>query len=424
MRLLSVRLPGYWGMGLFGGASVLILGSLAAQAVTVLISPVLTRMYSPSDIGTFALYASGIAILTLLFTGRYDFAVISPRTNGAARNLVHLVNRISLAALVLSLAALLIWSVFSRFSGGIPLMQSWFWAVPVGALLSAMQAAYAGYLLRNRRYGSIATVRVTVAICSAALSVIFGLFSFGPWGLLLSSLVALTVGGVLSKRFSRLSWLWGSGSRRLKAVAKRFISFPRIDLPASLLGVVGSQLPTLLLGAMFGATFVGYYAIVDRIFLAPLNIIGGSIASVFRVRATDAALQSGEFRAEFVRTFVVLLVPAMLLFLPIMAFGEDLFVLIFGGQWAAAGKIAEILCPLYLIRLVASPLSMSLYVRYRMKVDLIGQFVLCISAVIAMTIGWRLSDPWAALRAIVICNSVVYVAYIAYSWRLSKAPSG
>lgn len=409
---------------MFGGASLLIMGSLAAQAITMLISPVLTRIFTPSDLGVFALYASGIAVLTLVSTARYDFAVVSPRSNGVARVLVDLVTLISLAALIVSITVLLLWVVFISIVGGLPTIRPWVWVMPFGVLLSALQAGYAAYLLRNRRYGSIAAVRVAIAVCSAILSVTLGWLNFGVWGLLLSSLAALFLGVTLSIRIAGLSWWPRSGRRRLLAVARRFMNFPRIDLPASILGVVGTQLPTLLMGAMFGTTFVGYYAIVDRIFLAPLNIIGGAIGSVFRVRATDAALVSGGFRAEFVRTLVTLLVPALLFFLPIMAFGEELFMVVFGSHWGTAGRMAEILCPLYFVRLVASPLSMSLYVRNRMKVDLFGQTLLGLSAFGSMATGWFMSDPWIALKVIVACSSAVYLGYLAYSWRLSSVSYG
>lgn len=406
--------------GRLGGASLLLIGSMAAQAIALLVSPVLARIYAPGEMGSFALYASSIAVLALLSTARYDFAVVSPRGDATARVLVKLVTLISLVMLALGTALLIGWALLSANVLGEQAEPLWLWVVPLGVFLSALQAGYSAYLLRHARYGAIATARVTMSACSAALSVTLGWLHFGVWGLLLSSLATLLIAATLTWAMSGLPWWQRISQLRMAAVAKRYINYPRIDLPSSLFGVVGSQLPTLLLGAFFGTSFLGFYAVVDRVFLAPLNIIGGAVGSAFRVRATKLATTTGGFSQEYSRTFVLLLVSAIGFFVPMMIFGEDIFVVIFGSQWRTAGQIAETLSPLYFVRLLASPLSMSLYVRNRMKVDLIAQIFLAVSSLASMTIGWLLDDQWLALRLIVLANSVIYAGYLVYGWRIAR----
>ncbi len=415
MNKLSILLRGR-----LGGASLLLIGSTAAQAIALLFSPVLTRIYAPGEMGSFALYTSAIALLALLSTARYDFAVVSPRGDAMARVLVKLVTLISLVMLALGATLLIGWTLLFENVFGVQTEHPWLWAVPLGVFLSALQAGYTAYLLRHVRYGAIATARVTMSAWSAVLSVTLGWLHFGVWGLLLSSLTTLLIAATLTWAMSGLPWWPRESQRRMVAVAKRYINYPRIDLPSSLFGVVGSQLPTLLLGAFFGTSFLGFYAIVDRVFLAPLHIIGGAVGSVFRVRATKLAASTGEFSKEYTRTFVLLLVPAIGFFVPMMIFGQDIFVVIFGVQWRTAGQIAQTLAPLYFIRLLASPLSMSLYVRNRMKIDLVGQILLAVSSLASMTIGWLLGDPWVALRLIVLASSVIYAGYLAYGWRISR----
>lgn len=405
--------------GLLGGSFLLMAGSVAAQALTLLISPVLTRIYAPEDMGVYALYTSAIAILTLVSTVRYDMAIISPKRDKTARILVKLILLVSVSMFALSVAALLAFALFSLATAVTPAVVVWLWLVPAGVFLAALQASYTAYLLRNKQYGAIATVRLLSAASAAGLSVTFGWLHFGVWGLLLSSLGALLIGVLLVRRASHLEWWPTLSRRRLLAAAKRYINYPRIDLPSSLLGVIGSQLPTILLGVFFGPAFLGFYALADRILLAPLSTLGGAVGSVFRVRATEHAATMGGFSQEYSRTFVLLLVPAIVFFVPVMIFGEDIFVVIFGARWRTAGQIAQTLSPLYFVRLLASPLSMSFYVRNRMKVDLVGQILFAVSSLASTTIGWLLVDPWVALKLLVLGNGTIYTCYLIYGWRIA-----
>ena len=59
----------------------LISGTTLAQLIPVLVSPILTRIYSPQDFGLFALFITISAILNVLSTLRYDNVLILPRDN-------------------------------------------------------------------------------------------------------------------------------------------------------------------------------------------------------------------------------------------------------------------------------------------------------------------------------------------------------
>ncbi len=50
-----------------------------AQAIPLAISPILTRLYTPSDFGIFALYMSISSIISVVVTGRYELAIMLPK---------------------------------------------------------------------------------------------------------------------------------------------------------------------------------------------------------------------------------------------------------------------------------------------------------------------------------------------------------
>ena len=68
----------------------LMTGTTIAQAIPIAISPILTRIYAPEDFGMFALYMSVASIISVIATGRYELAIMLPKKDEDAVNIVAL----------------------------------------------------------------------------------------------------------------------------------------------------------------------------------------------------------------------------------------------------------------------------------------------------------------------------------------------
>jgi len=66
----------------------LMTGTTIAQAIPIAISPVLIRIYTSEDFGVFALYMSIASILSVVATGRYEMAIMLPKKDSDAINVV------------------------------------------------------------------------------------------------------------------------------------------------------------------------------------------------------------------------------------------------------------------------------------------------------------------------------------------------
>ena len=53
-------------------------GTMFAQILTIVVSPIVTRLYSPEDYGTMALFVSIVAIVGLIACLSYEFAIVLP----------------------------------------------------------------------------------------------------------------------------------------------------------------------------------------------------------------------------------------------------------------------------------------------------------------------------------------------------------
>ena len=66
----------------------LMTGTALAQILLIAISPILTRLYTPAEFGTFALFTSLTSAIAVVAAGRYELAVILPRRHTDAFNLM------------------------------------------------------------------------------------------------------------------------------------------------------------------------------------------------------------------------------------------------------------------------------------------------------------------------------------------------
>ena len=75
---------------------ILLKGSVLAQLIPLIISPFITRLYSPKELGVLALFSSISVILGSLVNGRYEQALVLVKTENEAKHLTILSLLISL----------------------------------------------------------------------------------------------------------------------------------------------------------------------------------------------------------------------------------------------------------------------------------------------------------------------------------------
>ena len=68
----------------------LVSSTIVAQAIPLLLHPVLRRIYSPETFGAFAVYLNILSILVVITTFRYETAIVLPKSDIASANVLSL----------------------------------------------------------------------------------------------------------------------------------------------------------------------------------------------------------------------------------------------------------------------------------------------------------------------------------------------
>lgn len=403
------------------GRNVLALmsGTIIAKAISIGVIPILTRIYAPSDFGLFALYSSAVAILAVFSTGRYELAVVQARNSRDADRLV--VCAIGLAAIfgllllgviALSSARLVAWV-------GQPGIAPWLYLLPLSVFLTAAYQSLSYWLNRNKHYRRMGGNRVLQAGITAGANVGFGAMRFGAAGLILGQVLGLSITTfLLALRFFPLM----PRTKQTHAIAllRRYQAYLKYDLPASSMNVMAQQAPNLLLTPLFGALSAGHYFLIQRLFMLPVTLLSSSIGSVFRQSATEQYRKTGSFRPIFWSVFRRLSAIVILPTLIFMFVAEDLFGFVFGPAWAVAGEYARILAPMFMLKFIVSPLTYTLYIRDKLYINTLGQFMYLVFMLMAVFTGYWSGDFMLTIQLISALSSVIYIFYFVVSIRLAS----
>jgi len=399
-------------------------GTTIAQAIPIAISPILTRMYTPEDFGIFALYISVASIISSMATGRYESAILLPKEEDDAVNIVILSILVSTFISFISLLIVFIFNYKITSLLGNPKISIFLYLIPLSVFLTGLYQSINYWINRQKRYKQLATNRIIQSGTTSSTSLLLGYGSVGSIGLISGNILGLLISSyILGKNIYKedSNFLKKINKIKLLEVAKRYIDFPKYDMPAILANTIAQQTPHILFNLFFNATVSGYYYLTQRILQVPIIFIGRAFLDVFKEIASKDFLKYGNAREIYLITFnkLVLIgfVPSVFLYY----FSIELFVFVFVDNWTIAGEYAQILAPMLFLRFVSSPLSFMFYIGEKQKLNLLMQTVLLIMILSSFFI---FNNPKNIILSISILSSIFYIFQIVISAKIAKVFKG
>ncbi len=398
-------------------------GAAAGQAIVILGSPILLRLYAPDEIGALSIYLAIVSIGAIVVTLRYEAAIPLPDLDEDALDVLLLA---IIAALSISgLVGLATWIVASDLIVvAIPdTTRAALWLVPLGLFSTAIQQSLTFWATRIAAFGASARSSMASGGAQMAGQIGFGMAGTGVLGLILGYLLG-RAGGILmfvgTLGSTRRASMRGTSLRRLRGVASRYRRFPLYTLWAALLNTASTQAPVLLLAAMFDTTVVGWFSITLRVLQLPSALVGASVAQVFyaRISREDDSDTAATTRSVY-RALAALGAGPMVV---LAVAGPELFAFFFGDAWREAGTYAQWLAPWLLLVFVVSPLSTLVFVRERQRTELGFQICLLAVRVATLLVGWAFANATTAIALFGLASAALWFGYML--WLLQIAGVG
>jgi O-antigen/teichoic acid export membrane protein len=405
-------------------AFTLTLGTSIAQAFPMLFYPILGRIFTPAEFGLLATLTSITSILSVLATGRYENSILIANTKQDAANIIGLTLLLSFLILLISFIVLLLFS--GQVVGWLnePGLKKWLFICPISAFAIIIFGCYNEWCIRCKYFISLSWNKITNSASTTLSKVLFGFLKIISNGLVIGDLIGriISAGGCVFQALQKDKTEFLQMSfKRMLLLAKRFKEFPKFSLPAQLLNTIGGSLPVLLIGAYFNSYEVGYYAMTMNVLSVPISIVSNAIRDVFRQRAYEEFVKTGNCVEIFKRLLKILIIFGGLGSVILFFVLPGIFSIVLGEQWRIAGKYSQILLPMIAINFVSIPLSSILIITEKIKIDLYWQIYYVGITLISLLFGCIIfQDIKIALICFSIGRGTAYLFYIFLTYRYSK----
>ena len=358
-------------------------GTVVAQAIAVLTSPVITRLYSPDEMGGLASLTAVVGILGIVAAGRYDLAIVLPEKSDDA---VTVASVGVLLALAISFAIAVDFAVFGRWVSPLIGLENvprvWTLAIAPMVFLVGLEQVLQRLHIRAKKFGAMATTQIVQQTGVAAIKIGFGAIRGGVVGLFFAALSGYLIrsGGLITGvwrsyaiRRNQFSW------ERIKRLAGRYRRFPIFNSWAGVLNTASTQLPVLLFASLFSPAVAGYYALSHKILMMPMTLIGRNIGKVYYERASKARHSQDELGRITLALYRRLLFAGAVMMSFVTFYGDIVFPFVFGEEWIEAGRYAQWISIWIVFQLAISPLSTVFSIQERNAETLIWQATLFVS---------------------------------------------
>ena len=171
-------------------------------------------------------------------------------------------------------------------------------------------------------------------------------------------------------------------------------SNPLVVMPSTMMNSMAYNLPTILIEKFMGGALAAQYGIVLKFCCAPLNLLGGSISTVFHGKMATARRSEvrGSMLKEIRRLRVMLVVFGLVACVGI-AIGFPIFSnYILKGDWSDARNFTYLLLPLFFVMVSVSPLTSAFIVFDEKRYLFLIQFSYLIISLASFSFGLAINN--------------------------------
>jgi lipopolysaccharide exporter len=318
-------------------------GTAAAQAIGFALTPIISRLFSPSDFGVFGSFDAVLTVIAAGVTLDYSQAIMLPKEKEDAINLFTLscVSTALISTLCLAICLL----VPSYLQDLMKIPNAWMLVLLVVAILiSGLNQSCQAWCVRVKAFKDTSASQVIRSLSSSGMQIGFGYLKGGPTGLIFSSILADMFASLNLVRvvFRDLIVLrrdirWA----RMKQLTKEYRDFPMYSASQNVINALSLGLPVLLLSHYYGIIVAGAYAFSERILSAPMGFVLRPLRQVLFQKAAETQNLGGRLVPLYVKItsglFALAFFPSLVLFI----WAPLLFTWIFGSQWHTAGEFAQ-----------------------------------------------------------------------------------
>lgn len=361
MPLLATRLKTLFKKRFVRNVLALASGTAMAQIITILFSPLITRLYGPEAFGILGTFNAVLYTVSPLVALGYPMAFVLPSRDHEVIHLLYLSALISILISSITLFAIMILGDSLSSALNLNTIGNLIYLLPVAMIFISWSQMSQQWLIRKQQFSIVAKATVINSGLNNGFKALIGFIY--PSG---SVLIVLG-----TSWYAMQAMLMMIGIRRhakpdhsianpvdassVASVSKRYIDFPLYRTPQNFVNVASQNIPVLMLAAFYGPAAAGFYALTRTVMGVPSMLIGKSVSDVFYSRAAMADRQKENLFNLVLKATLGMAILGAIPFVLIAFIGPDLFRIVFGEEWMHAGEYARWLALLFYFNFINKP---------------------------------------------------------------------
>lgn len=336
--------------------AILISGVMLAQIITFISQPIVTRIYTPEEIGIMSLITALVTMFTPLLGLQYQMGIITAKTDKEA-NIVSALTfyLLTVMLLIISLGLILYNLIFPTTFEDI---GSWIYIVIPLLLFSGLEKIIDSYNNRFEQYKLMSSIALIRSITSNTIKILLGILKLGVFGLIISQFISIIFGIKRQAKYviSKKNEIFSANFSEIKNVAIRYKVQPLFSMPGLFVTTVSFSILPVLITSLYTVEQAGFFSLSISMLGIPLSLISSNVSKVFFRKATIEKEQKGNFYSTFKSTAILLIIVSTVGFSILWCVVEPMFSIVFGNEWSRSGAFVKLLIPLFAIRFVVTGL--------------------------------------------------------------------
>lgn len=399
-------------------------GTASAQVISILLIPVISRIYTPSDYGVFGVFLAISGVISIVASMQFHQAIVLPKTTSHALGLACLSSIGATAGAVVTIIISSIYFMVQNDSINNPFQFSII--IGLAILISGISQSFQSLAIRFEKFSVLGASAIIRTIITTTFQIIFGLADVVAMGLLLGYVIGELAALVYLvykirpqinlKRSSQLL-------TRLYVLFIQYRDFSTFGTAQEALNSVSQGLPTIILGIFYGPLSAGYYSFAMRVLLAPGQLLSNAVRQVFSQRFAVNLRAPGVVRKDFTIGTISIAIPTLIITIAILPWLGDLFAVVFGEQWRVSGEYGEWLILWVAFLIFNAPSSVIFRILRRQKQNFFLNILIITTRIACLLIGGMLLNDNQTIVIFSLAGVFWNIVYIYLAWRLTNGIS-
>ncbi|MHC1719593.1 MAG: oligosaccharide flippase family protein [Clostridiaceae bacterium] len=400
--------------------SKLVSGTMIAQAITLLATPFISRTYSPTNYGEFALF-SALCNIILGFLGfGLMSAIITAEKYEDAKGIYQFTNISAIVILIILYTVTISLSPYVHFFDlGSDYLLTIFLIFIYLIVVNQSNMLYA-LINRQGKFNILMLNPIITSGFNVSIVLILGFLNYKNYGLIL--------GTVLSQIINLIHMYKNCGDTKYKftkeksiKLIKKYKDFILFQYPSGIFNMFANQLPSLLISTFFGSIVLGYYSMCQRVLGMPVGTIGVAAGRVFIKEASEkynSGNPMGNYVLEHIRTTMNV---ASLPLIALIGFGDILFPFVLGHQWNIAGIYSRILAVWYVFMFIVNCTSgLPAILRYQKQNLFFGIISFLVNILAIFIGGFVFKSDILLIFLLTIFNVIVQIIFFSILFKATE----